>query len=76
MPKDATTPRKPATRRYSPEQLVEEIVRRTVASLRELDFTEARSLLEQLHARAGSSFGQSQGSSWDAREGDTWVDRL
>lgn len=56
------------------QRLVEEIVGRPVPALRELTIPEARKLLESLAARRQSAAGA--GSSWDDRDGDTWIDRL
>lgn len=56
------------------QSLVEEVVGRPVAALRELTAAEARKLLESLAARRTSAVAD--GSSWDDRDEDTWIDRL
>lgn len=56
------------------QRLVEELVGRPVASLRDLSIAEARMLLESLAARTRSTGDPS--SSWGDRDGDTWIDRL
>ncbi len=56
------------------QRLVAELVGRPVASLRELTGPEARALLEKLAARRAAP--TSQGSSWDERDEETWIDRI
>jgi DNA polymerase-3 subunit epsilon len=56
------------------QALIEELAGRPVASLRDLNFTEARTVAEALAARRTDS--AETGSAWDNRDGDTWIDRL
>lgn len=60
------------------QRLVESLVGRPVQSLRDLNTLEAQGLLADLHQRASmsSTNRESPGSSWDTRDGDTWIDRL
>ncbi|MDI2020001.1 hypothetical protein PJL18_00497 [Paenarthrobacter nicotinovorans] len=55
--------------------LIESVVVREVASLRELKAVDARRILQRiegLHSRKPASAG----SAWDNREEDTWIDKL
>lgn len=54
---------------------IEELAGRSVASLRDLTYAEARDLLASMPIRESSRKPQ-EGSAWDQREGDTWIDRL
>lgn len=56
------------------QQAVEEAAGRGVESLRALTHEEALVVLNRLGR--SSTDGGSAGSAWDAREGDTWIDRL
>lgn len=56
------------------QALIEELAGRPVASLRELTFSEARAISEELTARKGQP--ESSGSAWDNRDEDTWIDQL
>ncbi|WP_408897523.1 hypothetical protein ACJ5H2_00100 [Nocardioides sp. R1-1] len=61
------------------QALIVELAGRPVASLRELTFVEARQVAEKLTARRKAqpgAAGSSARSSWDDREGDTWIDRM
>lgn len=58
------------------QALVVELAGRQVGSLRELTYVEARQVSERLTARKQQSSVSSTRSSWDDREGDTWIDRL
>ena len=55
--------------------LIEELVGRSVASLRDLTFVEARTIGEKLSARRATTEA-STGSAWDERDEETWIDRL
>ncbi|MFI5623463.1 hypothetical protein ACIA03_08365 [Nocardioides sp. NPDC051685] len=57
------------------QRIVEEIVGRPVAALKELRYDDVRPLLEGLHARK-SATSTTAGSAWDDRDEDTWIDRL
>jgi hypothetical protein len=57
------------------QRLVGKLAGREVASLRELTWSEARTVSEALAADANAN-GRHQGSAWDQREEDTWIDRL
>jgi len=57
------------------QQLVERLVGRPVAGLRELTASEARVLLIRIRT-VSTGDSQRQGSAWDQREGDTWIDRM
>lgn len=57
------------------QTLIEEIVGRPVAALRELHFADVRRLLEELHTRKAPTVASTD-SVWDQREGDTWIDRI
>lgn len=58
------------------QELVEELVDRPVASLRELRFADVRPVLEALHARRSATHAIPKGSAWDQRDEDTWIDRI
>lgn len=58
------------------QRVVEELVGRPVASLRELTYAEARALAESLASRRGRPGSGAQRSAWEDRDGDTWIDRL
>lgn len=58
------------------QQLVESIVERPVASLRDLTFAEARRLVDTLAESRRRAEPEDGRSSWDTREEDTWIDRL
>ncbi|MFM9275114.1 hypothetical protein [Pseudarthrobacter sp. NKDBFgelt] len=55
--------------------LIESVVVREVASLRELKAIEARRIIQRIEG-LHSSTAVSTGSAWDNREEDTWIDRL
>ena len=55
------------------QALIERLARRPVPSLRDLTSAEALSVMEQLAASRPQGPG---GSSWDDRDGDTWIDKL
>lgn len=55
--------------------LIESVVVREVASLRELKAVDARRILQRIEG-LGSSKPTSTGSAWDNREEDTWIDKL
>lgn len=57
------------------QALIEELVERPVAALRELNFNDVRPLLEGLHARKAATTEEA-GSTWDQRDEDTWIDKL
>lgn len=61
-------------------ELVENCVQRPTESLRDLRSTDVRFILERLKklaaARSGDGSTVATGSSWDQRDGDTWIDRL
>lgn len=64
-----------ATSMIERQALIEEIVGRPVAALRDLHFADVRELLESLHDRKTPN--QSRiGSAWDQRDEDTWIDRI
>lgn len=56
------------------QALIVALAGRPVASLRDLTFSEARAITEELAARKGPS--QTSGSAWDNRDTDTWIDQL
>ena len=56
------------------QQVIEAASGRSVESLRSLTRSEALRLLEQLQKDSGAR--AQSGSSWDARDEDTWIDRL
>lgn len=56
------------------QAVIEELVGRQLASLRDLTFTEARGVSEALAARKKPS--ATAGSAWDNRDEATWIDRL
>jgi hypothetical protein len=58
------------------QHLMESLVGRPVPSLRDVRASEVRVLLEELKLKAAPAKARSRGSSWDNREGDTWIDRL
>ncbi|MFJ4027628.1 hypothetical protein ACIPWF_10565 [Paenarthrobacter sp. NPDC089989] len=55
--------------------LIESVVFRDVASLRELKAVEARRILQRIESLR-SLKKASPGSAWDNREEDTWIDKL
>ena len=55
--------------------LIESVVVREVASLRELKAVEARRILQRINGLR-SPEATSIGSAWDNREEDTWIDKL
>lgn len=57
------------------QALIEKLAGRPVASLRDLTMAEARVLLFAIPT-ASTGHSRRQGSAWDQREGDTWIDRL
>ncbi|MFE6507638.1 hypothetical protein ACFVDI_05745 [Nocardioides sp. NPDC057767] len=57
------------------QALIENLVGRPVAALRELHFADVRALLEALHARRVTDETET-GSVWDQRDEDTWIDRI
>jgi hypothetical protein len=57
------------------QELVEKLVGRVVPSLRDLGSSEAQDLLERLQ-RQSRAPARRQGSSWDERDEDTWIDRM
>jgi hypothetical protein len=54
--------------------LIESVVVREVASLRELKAVEARRILQRINGLRSSP--ATTGSAWDNREEDTWIDKL
>lgn len=57
-------------------KLVERLVHREVPSLRSLTTGEAQRLLADLHRLAQNRPNEQRRSAWDAREEETWIDRL
>lgn len=57
------------------QERVEQVVGRALASLRDLSSEEALAVLSGLGAEPARS-PSGEGSAWDQREGDTWIDRL
>ncbi|MDR6688976.1 DNA polymerase-3 subunit epsilon [Arthrobacter sp. 1088] len=55
--------------------LIESVIIREVASLRELRAVEARRILQRIEGLR-SPKAASTGSAWDNREEDTWIDKL
>lgn len=55
--------------------LIESVVVREVASLRELNAVDARRILQRIEGLR-SPKPTSTGSAWDNREEDTWIDKL
>lgn len=55
------------------KELIESVVIRDVASLRELRAVEALRIVQRIKDTAKP---KSTGSSWDTREEDTWIDKL
>lgn len=55
--------------------LIESVVVREVASLRQLQAVEARRILQRIEALRRPNTATS-GSAWDNREEDTWIDKL
>lgn len=55
--------------------LVESVVIREVASLRELKAVDAQRILQRIEGFRGRK-PASMGSAWDNREEDTWIDKL
>lgn len=55
--------------------LIESVVVREVASLRELKAVDARRILQRIEGLR-SPKPASTGSAWDNREEDTWIDKL
>lgn len=55
--------------------LIESVVVREVASLRELKAVEARRIIQRIEG-LDSPRPTSAGSAWDNREEDTWIDKL
>ena len=55
--------------------LIESVVLREVAGLRELKAVEAQRILQRI-AGLGTRNAASTGSAWDNREEDTWIDKL
>ena len=56
------------------QEAIESVVGRPVDSLRSLTRAEALRVLAELTPASGSKVGPA--ASWDAREGDTWIDRI
>lgn len=56
-------------------RIIESCVMRPLPSLRDLRATDVRFILERLESRQPHQT-QTGGSSWDDRDGDTWIDRL
>lgn len=57
-------------------QLVERLVGRPVPSLRDLTFSEAIELHQELRNQVRSPASKPPRSSWEDRSEDTWIDRL
>ncbi|MFB0840328.1 hypothetical protein ACETK3_20285 [Arthrobacter sp. E44] len=55
--------------------LIESVVVREVASLRELKAVDARRILQRIEGLRRPK-STSTGSAWDNREEDTWIDKL
>lgn len=55
--------------------LIESVVVREVASLRELKAVEARRIIQRIEGLRSAKL-TSAGSAWDNREEDTWIDKL
>ncbi|MFP3460084.1 hypothetical protein R5O87_04455 [Arthrobacter globiformis] len=55
--------------------LIESVVVREVASLRELKAVEVRRILQRITGVRGRNL-TATGSAWDNREEDTWIDKL
>lgn len=55
--------------------LIESVVVREVASLRELKAVEARRIIQRIEGLRSAKL-TSAGSAWDQREEDTWIDKL
>jgi DNA polymerase-3 subunit epsilon len=55
--------------------LIESVLVREVASLRELKAVDARRILQRI-AGLRSRKPESSGSAWDNREEETWIDKL
>lgn len=55
--------------------LINSVVIRDVASLRELHAVEVRRILAAIEQRSADK-PKSRGSAWDDREQDTWIDKL
>lgn len=55
--------------------IIESVVFRSVASLRDLQAVEAHRILKVISDMQNSR-SDSQGSAWDNREEDTWIDKL
>lgn len=55
--------------------LIESVVFRDVASLRELRAVESRRIIVRIRQRA-SAGPKPIGSAWETREEDTWIDKL
>ena len=56
------------------QTVVEEILGRPIATLRDLFSEDVRPLLEGIHVRKPKQ--GTEGSAWDERDEDTWIDRL
>lgn len=55
--------------------IVESVTVRAIASLRELRAVEAHRVLDRINQR-GDSGPRSNGSAWDTREEETWIDKM
>ncbi|MDR6794790.1 DNA polymerase-3 subunit epsilon [Pseudarthrobacter oxydans] len=55
--------------------LIEAVVLREVAGLRDLLAVDVQRILQRIEGRH-STKPRSTGSAWDNREGDTWIDKL
>lgn len=58
------------------QKMIERLVGRPVSSLRDLTWSEARSLGEHIAAQKLATRDSKTGSAWDDRDEDTWIDRL
>lgn len=58
------------------QALIERLVGRPVATLRDLTWTEGRALAERLASERSKISKKPKASSWDDREEDSWIDRL
>lgn len=63
------------TTQVARQQAIHEIVKREVASLRQLTSKEAHDVIKRLRTLSNPKPSQS-GSAWDQREEDTWIDKL
>lgn len=56
--------------------LVYELTTKRIASVAELDFATAQTLIRRLRNKVQNQGRANSGNAWDDREDDTWIDKL